>query len=138
MSENIPDPAALSDLPKGARVRLSFEGEFIGGDNDYRFVELRISDGPIRVKWEQSANAAEDYEPEVTVLDYGFKPGDVATVRVAEYGLGFRWESLFAVGTPSGATPGVRWIDSKGEVRTVDPADLTLVVRDGFAVTSED
>ena len=136
MSENTA-PVSLSQLPRGAKFRILFEGELISGSEDSGFVEFLFGGDRVKLDWELLGDPVEEYSPEIEVLDFGFKPGDVASVETTDVSVPASqatWECLFAVGTPSGTSSRVRWIDSKGEVRTVNPAQLHLVARNGFAV----
>lgn len=129
----------LTSVPEGAIVRLVFEGALIGGDLDEGTVRLTTSGGDrLKISWSQAADYSEEYAPDAYVLDYGFRPGDVATVTVRDdVPGGQRFETLLAVAPGDPANP-VRWMGSDGQFRAVDPANLTLVMRNGLHVPQED
>ena len=135
---NITTPVDLSELPQGARIRIAFEGTLQTLNIDAGRVNLEAPDGStLRVDWELHGDPVEDYAPDVTVFDYGFKPGDVVTRRVRAQGELDRWETLLATAPVNPDGP-CRFMASSGKFVPVVLADLTLVMRDGFAVRSSD
>lgn len=129
-------PHDITELPDGASVRIVFEGVVRKGPH-LTHMNLRQPDGStLRVSWEQHGDAIEDYAPQVFVDSFGFKPGDVAVFASGVTG-GPEFVTVFAL-APVGKANGIRWCDLSGEIRTVDEADLTLLVRDSFRVGNSD